>query len=477
MRRPRGLTEILLICLVASGSCAGAVTGELALGERFDVVGIAQRTAAILAVVLLFALERPTLRDLRLDSLWSDGTLHNRLKVLIGSKCAVLVGVSGAGIIFEPTVVIVGVFAGVLLLLFVSHWVLISHMGRPAGDHSGDSVPQTPARGFGVLPPEGPSRPTLLTYTPPRFVDVVIEVAHRAWIAKLRITWPALLLATSAVLCGLTMLVGIATQMPRSSLAPMISSSHTSSGKTAAPPTVSTTQEHSPATHLPPKDIGAWSCPAAPYQSEAKEPAIASISKFYDGEPYPPHAETGCMGHIYPKHFYHEFYATMTGVDPENFDPLSLSIDSERYGPVLFLWAVATAIEELITELGPVGGVGRFPRYKAGAGEFYLVRTPRGIYMFIRRTITQSFVKLGPTVARAFLGSVREGAWLWPSQPTHGRGGEQIFQLRSDDSYNHPQGEITLRADGEAVRGHFRYPPVPAQELSLAELEAIAMTA
>ncbi len=182
------------------------------------------------------------------------------------------------------------------------------------------------------------------------------------------------------------------------------------------------------------------------------------------------------MRHIAVHHHGKEFYASAFGVEPITGAHLSYALDSERYGGVIVLWAASSIVETLVAQLGPIGGVGRYPDYEAGEdGDYYLLRTPRGIYALTRQHRDDEYVVLTPTVARAWLGAMKEAReWLWPSTA---QGDHAIVQLGTGDPTGRKVTEITVdTATDEARRGKYRYPASPVAELSLAELQALAPT-
>jgi hypothetical protein len=262
--------------------------------------------------------------------------------------------------------------------------------------------------------------------------------------------------------------------------------SGSSSSDTTTPSTTSTTTTSTTATTPsgdPPASDHVWNgvCRSTqPYQPHAKEPVIGSFEQLYKVQSRLEPLEEGCMDTIYTHQFHGEFYATMTGVNPESSTLLSYSLVSERYGGVLFLSSISFDIMKLVAKVGPVGGVGsRFPRYfVAGGGEFYLVEARTHlIYMFIRHKATEEWRELVPTEARAFLGCVNEVGWVWPEKPVEGPNDTQIIQLVSDSSSERSEGTITLEPGGEARRGRWHYPTTPAKELSQAELDRAALKA
>jgi hypothetical protein len=248
-------------------------------------------------------------------------------------------------------------------------------------------------------------------------------------------------------------------------------------------------------TETTPTSVHVWDgiCPSAAGQSDAREPAVSEITRRYAANSEPTVLDKGCMSHIYPKHFHGEFYATMTGIEPETLNPLSLCVDSEAFGTTVFLAAISAEIEQLVTEVGPVGGPpvarGFFPRYPVGTdGEMYLADSRGGIYLFVRRSASEHWVKLVPTLARALLGAMNgfDHLWLWPSQPRRERNGEESVALRLEPGAA-PVAHISLRADGVATDGNVPYRPhwtsepkrkaTRREDLSVSELEERALTA
>lgn len=225
-------------------------------------------------------------------------------------------------------------------------------------------------------------------------------------------------------------------------------------------------------------------CVAVRQYSGATTKAKHSVSLLYETESGMTHLHEGCFGQIvhyrytFPNHKWENYFTTV-GTNPQSREDLTFAVDSEHFGAYIFMWAVASLIQALIAKVGPVGGVGRFPQYQAGAsGDFYLVRSRVGIFVFIRRKQTESYIELPPTVARAWLGDMKAvHEWLWPSPPENGLKGEILFQLWSN---NHTQIEGTVKwipSTGLAERGHVPYPAKPVIELNLSELTKLANSA
>jgi hypothetical protein len=485
------------MCVVGIGSFLGAAAGGVALGEHVDVVAVVQWGVGILAVALLPVLERPAWRDLRSSILWSKSgpTVRRRLRALFGLRVTLFLAVAGVGLSVKPSVSIVAVFACATGFLFAVHWIVASHLDEPcqAQTGSGDTEPQAGRQRFQFLPPKGPEAPGTVVWFFPRVLDILLELLRKAWKVQLPVTLGTGLLAGSSVACVVAFTIGVIT--PRREDNNKSKQSSASTAKRAHAYQQAHTQTTTQAQQTPiPEPVPttptssakpAWdgTCPSPPVQTEAREPAISSIMKMYEPGTPPTQPEKGCMGHIYPKHFHREFYATMTGAEPGTQIPLSLCVDSEAFGAAIFLWAVAPKIEELMTEVGPVGGPpvkgGRFPHYSVSEfGEVYLANTRKGVFMFVRKAPSENWVKLVPTEVRALLGAMKDYGrhWLWPSQPKSGAQGSKIVELRygSDEK---PLATITLKSDGMAYRGRFNYPPYPIKEPSVKELEELALTA
>jgi hypothetical protein len=214
------------------------------------------------------------------------------------------------------------------------------------------------------------------------------------------------------------------------------------------------------------------SCPAVPYQSEAKEPAIVSIVRLYKTESHLESLAEGCVGHISTHHFHKELYVTMAGINPDTYELLSYAIVSEHHSPVIVLQSLAPLIEKLVAKVGPVGGLARWPHYAVeGSGEMYVILAPfHNTYLFVRRNSADEWVELVPTAARAFLGLIKETGWMWPSKPIPGPNGGETIRLWSANAHGSRGDTITLEADGEARRSHWRYPTDQPKELNVSEL-------
>jgi hypothetical protein len=217
-------------------------------------------------------------------------------------------------------------------------------------------------------------------------------------------------------------------------------------------------------------------CSNETVQQRVPAPAMRALDRLYEVESGLEPRLEGCVQHVTSHHHQTEFYATAFGINPVTMVRLSYALDSERYGSVIVLASAISLVKALVTEIGPVGGVGRFPDYNAGSGDFYLLTSPRGGYVLIRRHSNEEYVTLAPTVARAWLGAMKEDdEWLWP---TTVQGHKNMVRLESDEPSASVVDQIRVnKVTGEATRKIYRYPVAPAKEISLTELVALAAKA
>ena len=216
-------------------------------------------------------------------------------------------------------------------------------------------------------------------------------------------------------------------------------------------------------------------CPPLPPSPATLQRAREAFERLYLSESHLQPSDVGCITSISAHKFGQEFFASALGTNLETNAPLSYALDSERYGSVLVLASAMSAIQKMTAEVGTVGGVGRFPYYKAAEGDFYLLRTRLGVAVLIRRLTTESYELLPPTVARAWLGAMNElEEWLWPEVGSAYVSGPGVFPFST--AVTEQNVAIELTADGTARRGGFRYHPASehAHELSGAEVVAFS---
>jgi hypothetical protein len=227
----------------------------------------------------------------------------------------------------------------------------------------------------------------------------------------------------------------------------------------------------------------AWNgvCPheVKPSLTGSWQGAAEALQALYERESPLGPAEEGCLEQLDVHSTPGDEFLTADGLDPVTRKQLSFAIDSERFGIALFREPAAALVERTIAQLGAVGGVGRFPDYSVRAGDFYLVRTREGIFVFIRENESAEYIELPPTVARAWLAMMKSrDAWLWPRSPHRGHHRELLYVIWSDDTPEQPEGAIHFEpGDDEAFCNGTAYPAVPVRELGLAELQALAKVA
>lgn len=213
----------------------------------------------------------------------------------------------------------------------------------------------------------------------------------------------------------------------------------TTSTQTPAPPSPSTEAPSSAPPEPTGKSAPTWNgeCPrkpenTAPFQYEIE------IKELYTGEEpgpqspvrYPLPPSTGPAPGRKAAGCTKEFNETMSSVGPfvwawgQNPDTgraLSIAVDSEQYGPAIFLAPATGPVRRLIRRFEAVGGIRRFA---AGTGDFYPVRTPIGTFILIRRengSEEDEYQELAPVVAQAWVQAMKKArAFLWPVRVTGG---------------------------------------------------------
>jgi hypothetical protein len=181
----------------------------------------------------------------------------------------------------------------------------------------------------------------------------------------------------------------------------------------------------------------------------------------------------GCPGVIEPHPYRGDYYATTTGTETPSGEKLSYAVYSERYGGMIVLVSAEKEVEALIKQLGPIGGVGRFPSYRVGQnGTYYLLRTRIGVVVLLRQSSVEPYRRLEPGLARAwYLLMIDLETWLWPSHSLPGPHGTLIYKMWSPHNTERP--EIEVRFDprsGIAWCDGTPYKPDPEFEPSLNKL-------
>jgi hypothetical protein len=157
----------------------------------------------------------------------------------------------------------------------------------------------------------------------------------------------------------------------------------------------------------------------------------------------------------------------------------SLVVDSERFGPEIFLAPAAQKVLALIgSGVIPLGG---HPRLFPAGGDVVTVTTPEGTIVLVRAEehepgrvgVATPYIELPATVATAWLGAMGEAErWLWPLQPRPVAGG-MVYGLAEN-----PGGHATYKViydprTGGATRDGFTYTR-PETPLGYLELKAWA---
>jgi hypothetical protein len=218
---------------------------------------------------------------------------------------------------------------------------------------------------------------------------------------------------------------------------------------------------------------GPWNGPCGtPPKSSVSFKAATRMLRLFDVESHLEPSVEGCVGAMEPHRYPGDFYVTATGIEAPSGETLAFAVYSERYGGLIVLKSAQAELEALIELVGPVGGVGRYPRYLASSGDYYLLRTPLGMYVLIRETAEQGYELLPPGLAKAwYLLMVTLETWLWPSRPIPGPHGGSIYQMWAPRNAERPAAEVVFDpATGAATCGKIVYRPEPRFELSLTVL-------
>jgi hypothetical protein len=236
------------------------------------------------------------------------------------------------------------------------------------------------------------------------------------------------LVAHSAMIGGLLLAgwstVAVGREAIRAIGAPAQSTAHaqTSISATATTPTTETAPSTSPSsTGVAENPLPLSQC-AVPPGAGAPAWARESIFDLYLGDQAgaqgsPGTDIAGCPTRYRTLHTRVGKFVYTIGESPTGAQPLSIAVDSLRFGPALFLGSAVKPVLELIGQLGAVGGLRSFT---VGPGQFYPVQTDRGTYILIRRTAGASgaapYAVIPPPVGQAWVGAVlRSNQFLWPS--------------------------------------------------------------
>jgi hypothetical protein len=173
----------------------------------------------------------------------------------------------------------------------------------------------------------------------------------------------------------------------------------------------------------------------------------------------------GCTGVVYMPPWGRRRFVYTIGTLPHHQRAMSLTADSQHFGPAIFLDTAVTTVQNLINEHLMVGGSGPI---RAGNGQTYLVNTTVGQMILTRpenhftgKVELLPFALLRPAAAAAlFMAMQRVGHWLWPRPTIHRPAGVLAYRLSTlgfGDAYEGEiiyvpaTGKATLMMDGRFI--------------------------
>lgn len=219
-------------------------------------------------------------------------------------------------------------------------------------------------------------------------------------------------------------------------------------------------------------------CPALPAQPGVPSWARQAVETLYRGSQSLGPQASGCPATIHEKITPHGLFVWTLGEGADG-RLQSVAAASQHLGDSIFISPAAEPVLELIETIGAVGGPQPFPRYSAGAGDYYIVNSERGSYLLMREEAGTSetavpYVELAPSAATALIAADREmGVWLWPSISSTGLG-RVVYSLRAS-----ADGAVRAKIVYDPVSGTAERKPYPVYErdqaqLSPAELQGFA---
>ena len=218
-------------------------------------------------------------------------------------------------------------------------------------------------------------------------------------------------------------------------------------------------------------------CPALPAQAGVPSWARQAIEGLYRGSQSLGPQTSGCPATVQEKITPHGLFVWAVGEGADG-RLQSVAVSSQHLGEGIFISPAAEPVLELIETIGVVGGPQPFPRYPAGAGDYYIVNSERGSYLLMREEAGTSetavpYVELAPSAATALIAADREmGVWLWPSI-TSGPG-RVVYRLRAS-----ADGAVRAKIVYDPISGTAERKPYPVYyrdqaQLSGAELQGFA---
>lgn len=156
----------------------------------------------------------------------------------------------------------------------------------------------------------------------------------------------------------------------------------------------------------------------------------------------------GCTGLIYEPAWGNGDFLFTTGTLSNHPQPMSLAVDSRRFGSTIFLDQAVSPMMELINKRILIGGSHAL---RAGPGEAQVVHSSIGTMILIRTQIHLTgqsrfspYLLLPPPVTAAWYSAIQQaGYWLWPRTPLRGPNRTEIYPLSQLGFGSNYQGRIT----------------------------------
>jgi hypothetical protein len=197
-------------------------------------------------------------------------------------------------------------------------------------------------------------------------------------------------------------------------------------------------------------------CEAVAFEPGVPQRVVAEVEELYAGTHQLGRESTGCPTEVREQ-------STSDGVlywtlaKGSGATPTSIAVISPRFHRALVLWPAGKAVQRMIERGTDVGGTRDFPRYYAGGGSYYLLRTDIGSIVVIQRqtgTLIEArpYVTLPSSAASAWLSALRElDIWQWPSESK--RDGDVVYTLHAIEPVARQIHIIYSPSGRTAVRG------------------------
>jgi hypothetical protein len=432
--------------VVLGAVCAGVpVVAAVAQGP-LEPVAIAQHAmAAGAGIVALFLVVSLVLRAARAH--WSGRSVRSALRSVRAIWCAAFSALAAVGFLHHPRVLIA--LFGVVMLVWFRQWR--EAVASRAHSHRTSPTTSPPCTRSITCPIEFPASEN---------EEVLVHLRGRLG-KRVRAAYDSRTDSPGQPTVSVaTITVGVIVVAILWSWAPSVvhfaqsgfsggkststSTSTSTQTSTALTPPAPSTPTAPPTTTPPPTQTKAgtpaWAgtCTTGPSNTAPRQYEV-EIEEMYAGErqtattdeprfPLPERTgrapgrrEGGCT-----KEFHEEMTAVgpfvwAWGQNPNTGRVLSIAVDSEHYGPALFLAPAAEPVHALIDRFGAVGGIRRL---EAGTGDFYPVKTRMGTFILIRRekgSELDEYASMEPVVGQAWAQAMKRAhAFLWPVRIANG---------------------------------------------------------